>query len=137
MVSPLVLIHPAEEHVQQVNQQFLVERERLFVIIEVSDYLVNDVDDFCGFVGLPIGLRVFLLYEKSDIVHEAGENLLFLSVASQNSEKAAGHVLARFVPITELVFPAVVDGFVGDGFLELLDAVIVCDGLILFCILCF
>lgn len=56
MVSPLVFIHPSEQHIQQIDQQFLIERVGLLVLLEIPDDFVGDVDDFSGFAGLPVGV---------------------------------------------------------------------------------
>lgn len=40
MVSPLILVHPAEQHVQQINQRLLLQWEAGFVVLQISYYLV-------------------------------------------------------------------------------------------------
>lgn len=94
MVSPFVFVHPPEEHVKQVDQKLLVQRESLFVLLQLPYYLVADVNYVDGLVGLPVVLFVFPLYEKSNVVYETVEHSLLGLAALHDPQELTGHVLA-------------------------------------------
>ena len=136
MVSPLVLVHPAEQDVEQVDEQVLLDWEALSVVLEVSYDLIGNVDDVDRFVGLPIILDLVLLFHKKlDVVHEAKEDLLLLRAASHDLQKTTGHVLATLTTLAELELSIVLDLSVHDCFLEFLYAVVVGNGLVFFVVL--
>ena len=127
MVSPLVLIHPAEEDVEQIDEQFLGEGEGLAVVVQPAHDFVGDVDDFSGLVGLPVVLAVSALHEKAYVVGEAVQDFLLLSAAPHHPQEAARHVLAGLHSFAQFVLLLVVHALVHDGPLELLRAVVVGD----------
>ena len=76
-------------------------------------------------MGFPVCLFVSSFHEKSDVVHEAEQDFSLLLCAFHYSKELTRHVLATLCSFAELELAAVVDIFVEDGFLELLDAVVV------------
>lgn len=135
MVRPFVLIHPTKEHVEQVDQHVLLKRKRVSVVLQLPYDLVRNIDYFGRFVGLPEGLTVFLLHKKSDVVDEAGQDLLFLPITPHYSEKITRHVLAGFCTVAVLILPIVVYFSIHYGLLELLHTIVVRNRLILIRIL--
>jgi hypothetical protein len=105
------------------------------VIVLFSDYFVCDIDNFCRFVSLPVGIIVFLFYEKSNVVNKTCQNFLLFPITPHYSQKIARHVLTRLTTITELVLPKVIYSSVHYGFLELFHTVVVSNRLIFICIL--
>ena len=117
MVSPLVLVHPSEKDVKQVNEKVLFEGKLFFEILQLSNYLVRNVDNIYGSMRLPVCFFVSSLDEESDVVHEAEKNFLLLLCSLHHSQEVTRHILAALGSFTELKLSAVVDIFVGDSFL--------------------
>lgn len=70
VVGPLVFVHPAEENVEKVDEELLIEGKDLSMLVQFSDYFVADVDYVDGFVGLPVVLLVLPLHEKPNVVYK-------------------------------------------------------------------
>ena len=76
-------------------------------------------------MGFPVCLLVSSFHEKSDVVHKAEKDFSLLLCTFHYSKELTGHVLTTLCSFAELELAAVVDVFVEDCFLELLDAVVV------------
>lgn len=127
MVSPLVLVHPAEEYVEEIDEKILFHWKLLFVIVQFPHDLVGNVDYVYGLLGLPVVLVVLLLHEKFDVVYETIQNLLILCAPSHYPQEMARHVLAALVTVAELKITIVDNMTIHDRLLELLYTVVVDD----------
>jgi hypothetical protein len=78
MISPLVLVHPSEENVEELDKCLLFKRESLSIVLEFFDDIVGKVDDIRGPLRLPEGLIVFALDREVEVVQEASEYFFFL-----------------------------------------------------------
>jgi hypothetical protein len=135
VISPLVLVHPAEEYVEKIDEEILFHWEFLFVIVQFSYYLIGNVNYVYRLLGLPVVVVVFLLHEKFDVVYETIQNLLVLRAPSHYPQEMAGHVLAALVPVAELKITIVSNMPIHDRLLELLNAVVVDYRLVLLVVL--
>jgi hypothetical protein len=135
MVGPLVLVHPAEQHEEQVHQRLLFNGELLEIQFVVLDDIVAEVDDLGGLLALPVVLLVLAPDCEAQVVQEAGQQLLLLARPAHYAQEVTPHVLARLRPLAELVGLVVVYRPVQHRLLELLHAVVVDDRVLLFIVL--
>lgn len=135
MISPFVFIHPSEKNEQQVDQSFLIKWESFSIYFQISDYFIGNVNDVIGLVCFPIIIVVFFSDKKFKIVYEACQDLLLFAIVLNQFQKLTRHVLTGLITLTTLESLIVVNGFIEEGFLELLDAIIVQDRMVILNIL--
>lgn len=75
VIRPLVLVHPAEENEEEIDEEVLGDGELFSVIIQLPHNFVRDIDDVHGTLGLPVS-RIFVLSvnEESEVVQKAYQN---------------------------------------------------------------
>ena len=83
MISPFVFIHPSEENVEQIDESILLKREVGLMKFEIPHNLIAYVDDIRRFAAFPVVLLILTLHEETQIVQEAMQQLLFLTLDMQ------------------------------------------------------
>lgn len=132
MICPLVLVHPSEQHVQQIGKCVFLHRKLFFIVIKLSHHFVAHIDDVCGFLCFPeVFFFISFLDKESDVVEKADDYLPFLSYSSKYAQKMTAHILTSLVASTRLVIIVVDDILTFENFLQFIDAIVGINGYVL------
>lgn len=85
MIRPLVLVHPAEENEEEIDEQVLRDGELFSVIFQLPHNLIRDVDDVHRTLGLPVtSIFVSTPDEESEVVQKTNQDASIFGTAAHN-----------------------------------------------------